>query len=122
MVYAAALPSGQQRLHLDLFAAITGLGGNHDAFVAHIDLKETDEIKGLITLRSTCAVDRFLTFFGSTWTEALARWDGLAWMNEYRKEHGQDAYAGLADWQLFYDLLGDRIVPEAVELAFIEHY
>jgi len=123
LLYATALPSGQHRLHLDLFPALTGSHGClHDTFVAHFSLEETDEIKGLVTLRATSTVDAFLQFFGSTWTETLARWDTLAWMSDYRKEHGPDAYVQLADWQLFYDLLNDRIVPESVELAFIEHY
>ena len=122
LTYALALPSGERHLSVDLSPAISGMGGEHQKFVAHFGLKESEENIILETLRGACSVDAFFEYFGRTWLEALDRWGTMAFMAEYRKEHGKDNYAQLDDWEVLYDLASKNILPQTIELAFIEHY
>jgi hypothetical protein len=121
LTYAQPLPTGRARLYLDLFPAIpSSYGAQHDAFVSRFRLLETREVSGLASLRAEARLPELLAFLGSSWEEALARWPELAAMAAYRQEHGGDAYASLDHWEQFFQLLGDGILPERVELASIE--
>jgi hypothetical protein len=117
------LPSVESRLALDLFPALPqSYGSLSDSFKSKFRLIETHEIPGLRSLRADASLVRFLDFFGSTWEDALGRWSTLAWMCDYRRVHGNDAYAGVEPWAKFYELLNDRIVPIRIELSVLEHY
>jgi hypothetical protein len=121
LIYAQPLPTGSARFHLDLFPAIpSSYGPQHDAFVSRFRLLETREAGGLVSLRAEASLPGLLAFLGSSWNEALARWPELAAMAAYRKEHGDDAYASLNQWQQFYQLLEDGVAPERIELATLE--
>jgi len=117
------LPSEETRLAVDLFPALPqGYGQLMDAFKANFRLIETNEIPGLSSLRADASLAQFLDFFGVTWEDALNRWPTLAWMCDYRRVHGNEAYAGVEPWVRFYELLNDRIVPFRIELSILEHY
>ena len=104
--YARPLPSGGNQLHLDLLPALPqSHDALHDAFKGHFSLAETNEISGLVRLRREATLDKFLAFFGCTWNDTQQRWPNLAWMVEYRKQHGCDAYAGPAGHALSNDAL-----------------
>ena len=121
LIYARPLPNGRARLHLDLFPSIpSSYGAQHDAFVARFRLLETREVSGLVSLRAEAKLPELLAFLGGSWEEARLRWPELAAMAAYRQEHGKDAYASLDQWEQFFQLLGDGILPERVEVASIE--
>ena len=121
--YAQPLPTGGTRLHLDLFPALPqSHDALHDAFKDHFSLAETNEIPGLVSLRCEATLDKFLAFFGCTWNDAQQRWPNLAWMVEYRKQHGCDASACVNAWEQFYALLDGDVVPIHIEVGAVEHY
>jgi hypothetical protein len=123
IIYEQPIPGGETRLHLDLFPALPqSHGALHDAFARHFSLGETDEIPGLVSLRREATLEKFLAFFGCTWSDAQQRWSNLAWMVEYRKQHGRDAYSCVDAWEQFYALLDDQVVPSHIEVAAVEHY
>lgn len=122
-LFSYKMPSGETRLALDLFPALPqSYGTSTDVFKSNFRLIETNEVPGLRSLRAEATLVQFLEFFGSTWLDARAKWPTLAWMCDYRETHDAEAYAGVAQWIRFYDLLSDRIVPFRIELAIVEHY
>ena len=122
-IFIFEMPSGETRLVLDLFPALSqSYGPLADAFRSNFRLIETNEIPGLRSLRADATLGQFLDFFGSTWQDARDRWPTLAWMCDYRKAHGDGAYASIEPWIRFYELLNDRIVPFRIELGILEHY
>jgi len=92
----------------------------HDDFVSRFGLLETREVSGLVSLRAAATLADLLEFLGNSWERALARWPELAAMAAYRREHGADTYASLDQWETFYQLLDDGVLPEHIELSSIE--
>lgn len=121
MFYLRPLPSGSAKLHLDLFPVIpSSYGAQHDGFVSQFRLQETREVNGLMSLRAEATLPDLLAFLGNSWKEALVRWPELAAMAAHRQEHGHHVYASLDQWEQFYQLLGDGVLPEHIELASLE--
>lgn len=72
MIYAESIANGPTKLCLDLFPAVTGaFGETHDTMVQHFGMRETNEIKGLMSLRASTDATAFLAFFGRNWEQAL---------------------------------------------------
>ncbi len=121
--YSEPLENGKDRLFLDLCPAIpASFGASHRAMVEHFGMQETGEIAGMMSLRATSNLDKYLAFFGPTWQEALERWPTLAAFDKYRRTTNPRAYISLDEWERFYEYLAGGIRPIRMDVAFIEHY
>lgn len=123
MIYREPIADGSTKLCLDLFPAVPdAFGEAHDTMVQHFGMRESNEIKGLMSLRASTDATAFLAFFGRTWDEALQRWPTLSFFHSYRQEHGPENYASVEAWQQFYRLAESGVLPTEISMAFIEHH